>query len=60
MKQTRNPKYKKLVFVWNKTPENIYAEIIDRMEQLGFPSFREYVRYLVHTDLKKAKNEMYG
>jgi hypothetical protein len=58
MRQTPNPQHKKLLFVWDKVPAKLYSQILDRMEMLGFATYREYVRHITLTDLKKMKDEM--
>ena len=50
-------KFRKLVFVWNIVPEHLHSKILERMEFYGFPTFREYARHLVISDIKKRSDK---
>jgi len=39
-------------------PAKLYDEIFDRIEILGFTTVREYIRHVIHNDLKKMRDEM--
>jgi len=55
-----NKKPKRLVFTWEKIPPLVYHDILFRMEEMGLPSFTEYVRKLILDDTQRMKGRLYG